>query len=199
VKKYKILKLFRIYGPIILGITIGIIQNLLLGVILAIICILIDLLFIEPKLPLRRKRREGEIFIIEPVKNKFYFAKVIKTKIPIDDPIMNEGHLVYVYNQTDTPMNIPEYLDPNNLVIPPQIVDNKGWKRGYFQTIGFKEVTNQEREFNYGFWDIKTNKFVNEEGKELNQVPNMYSFFCISSYGSITQELKEELGLSYHY
>lgn len=78
-KKYKALRLSRTYGPIIFGLTIGIFKDLLLGVIVAVLWILIDLVLIEPKLPLRKKRHEGEIFIIEPVKNKFFFAKVIRT------------------------------------------------------------------------------------------------------------------------
>lgn len=161
-KKYKRLRFFRTYGPIIFGLTIGVFRDLLLGVIVAVLWIGIDLIFIEPKLPFRKKRQEGELFVIEPVKNKFFFAKVIRTKISIDDPVMNGGHLVYVFNWTDNPMDIPEYLDPHNLAIPPQIIDNGGWKNGKFQSVGFKRVSKEESELNYGFWDIKTEKFVNE-------------------------------------
>lgn len=195
-KKYKRLKMFRTYGPIIVGLTIGIFRDLLLGIIVAVLWILIDLIFIEPKLPFGKKRQEGEIFVIEPVKNKFFFAKMIRTKIPIDDPVMNGGHLVYVFNMTDNPMVIPEYLDPHNLAIPPQIIDNDGWKHGKFQSVGFKRVTTEERDLKYGFWDIKTEKFVNEEGKELSEHPNTYSDFGLSSYGSIVDDLIEECKLA---
>lgn len=81
------------------------------------------------------------------------------------------------------------------IAIPPQIIDNDGWKNGKFQTVGFKRVTEEERELSYGFWDIKTEKFVNEEGKALNQHPNTYSDFGLSSSGSIIDELIEECEL----
>lgn len=194
-KKYKRLKLLRIYAPILLGFTIGILQNIIIGIILLIIYILIEIIFIQPKLPFpfRRKRQVGEVFIIEPMKNKFFFAKIVRVNVPINDPIMNGGHLMYIFSQTNNPLDIPEYLDPNKLVIPPQIIDDKGWRRSKFQTVGFKQVTNQEREISYGFWDIITEKFVNEEGKELKQPPHMYDYFGISSYGAITDKLKEKL------
>ena len=195
-KKYNRLKLSRRYVPIILGITITFMQNIIIGLIMFLIWILIDVFLIEPKLPSFRKRREGEVFVIEPIKNMYFFAKVIKTQIQIDDSIMNGGHLVYIFKQTDNPMDIPEFFDPNNLVIPPQIIDNKGWKKGHFQTIGVQQVTNQEHQLNYGFWDIESEKLVNEEGKELELQPDIHTDFGISSYGSIVDELIEAVGYS---
>jgi hypothetical protein len=51
-------------------------------------------------LPLRNKRKAGEIFAIQASKDIFFFGKVIRTQIPINDPIMSGGHLVYIFNQS---------------------------------------------------------------------------------------------------
>ncbi|MBU9723344.1 MULTISPECIES: immunity 26/phosphotriesterase HocA family protein [Bacillaceae] len=189
-KKYKRLKMLRTFGPFIVVIPMIILQNFIMIIILALAWILIDILFIEPKLPSKKKRQEGEIFIIEPTKNTYFYGKVIRKQIPINDPTMHGGHLVYIYQQTNNPLDIPELLHPNNLIIPPQIIDNKGWEKGYFQSVGIQEITNEELELNYGFWDIVTQKYVNEEGKELDQTPDIYADYGLVSHGSIEDELK---------
>jgi hypothetical protein len=66
---------------------------------------------------------------------------------------VQEGIKVYIFNQTFNWMVIPEYLDPNNLIITPQIINNLGWTKGNFQTVGVQQVTREESELNYGFWD----------------------------------------------
>jgi hypothetical protein len=189
-KKYKRLKFLRKFGPYIIFIPMIIMEHFLVIIILSLTWALIDLKFIEPKLPRRTKRQEGEVFVIEPIKNTFIFGKVIRTKIPINDPIMNGGHLVYIYQQTSNPLDIPDYMDPNNLIVSPKIIDNKGWEKNYFQTVGVQQVTNEELELNYGFWDIVSNKFLNEEGKEIYQTPDIYDDYGLISYGSIIDELR---------
>lgn len=196
-KKYKRLKFSRKLGPLIIIIPILARQNLSVIILVAVAWVLIDLKFIEPKLPRNNKRAVGELFVVEPMKNTFLIGKVIKKQIPSDDPIMNGGHLIYLFQQTSNPLDIPEYLNPKNLIIPPQIIDSKGWEKGYFQTIGIQEVTHEELHLNYGFWDIETNKFVNDEGKELSHKPDIYSDYGLFSYGSIIDELKIALNAPY--
>jgi hypothetical protein len=195
-KNYKRLKFLRKFGPFIIVIPMIVMKNLMVIIMLALAWVLIDLKFIEPKLPRRTKRQEGEVFVIEPIRNTFFFGKVIRTQIPINDPIMNGGHLVYIYQQTTNPLAIPDYMDPNNLIISPKIIDNKGWEKSYFQTVGVQQVTNEELELNYGFWDIVSKKFLNEEGKEINQTPDIYDDYGLISYGSITDELRKVLKTS---
>lgn len=196
-KKYKRLKILRAYGPIIIFIPLLARQNLLVIILVALAWVLIDIIFIEPILPRGSKSELGEIFIIEPIKHTFLIGKVIKKDISAHDPIMNGGHLIYVFQQTSNPLDIPAYLDPNNLIIPPQIIDNTGWKKGHFQTVGFQEVTDEELALDYGFWDVETEMFVNEQGQELNQEPDNYADYGLFSSGSIVDELKEALGAPY--
>jgi hypothetical protein len=66
-----------------------------------------------------------------------------------------------------------------------------------FQTVGVQQVTREEREWNYSFWDIVTKKFVNEEGREQNRIANIYSDFGLTNYASISDELRTALNSSY--
>ena len=54
-----------------------------------------DLIVIEKsgKIP-----KEGDIFILQPLKGKFYCGKVIKTNIKSRDSFVNGMVLVYIYN-----------------------------------------------------------------------------------------------------
>ncbi|MCD8500415.1 MAG: immunity 26/phosphotriesterase HocA family protein [Bacillaceae bacterium] len=192
-KKYKRLKLIRMLVPLIMVIPVVVMRNFLIVILTVIACIIIDLIFIEPKLPRRNKRQEGEVFIVEPMKDTFLFGKVIRTNIPTNEPTMSGGHLVYIYQETSNPMEIPNDFDPTTLLMPPQIVDNQAWEKGYFQSVGIQQVTKDERDVNYGFWDVVTKKFVNEEGTELNQTPKVYDDYGLTSYGSIKEELRSVL------
>lgn len=195
-KEYNRLRLLRKLGPFVMVISMIVTQNLLVISLLALLWIFIDFKFFEPKLPRKRKRIVGEVFVVEPIKNTFFIGKVIRTNIPINDPDMNGGHLVYIYQQASNPLDIPDYLDLNHLLIPPQIIDNSGWEKGNFQTVGIQYLTNEEVELDYGFWDIVTKKFLNEEGKELNHTPTIYDNFGLITSGSVTDKIRKVLNAS---
>lgn len=147
--------------------------------------------------PSKTQRKEGEIFVIQPSKNLFFFGKVIRTKIQLSDPIMNGGHLVYIFSHSSSSLEMPEYLNPNNLLIPPQIINNRGWSKGYFKTVGIQQVTEEERQIDYGFLDIVSKGFVNEEGVQLKHKPTVYEDFGLGSYGTVAYKVKEALNPSF--
>lgn len=146
---------------------------------------------------LRKQRKEGEVFVIQPSKDIFFFGKVIRTKISINDQIMNGGHLVFVFNQSSNSMEVPEYLNPNDLIISPQIINNQGWLKGYFKTVDIQPVTEAERQLDYGFWDIVSKGYVNEEGVPLTHKPKIVGDFGLGSYGSVAYALKKALDPSF--
>jgi hypothetical protein len=147
--------------------------------------------------PSRKHRKEGEVFVIQPSKGLFFFGKVIRTKIQLSDPIMNGGHLIYIFNYSSESLVMPEYLNPNNLLIPPQIINNQGWSKGYFKTLGIQKVTDEERQIDYGFFDIVSKGYVNEEGVPMNRKPKVYGDFGLGSYGTVAYGLKEVLDPSF--
>lgn len=147
--------------------------------------------------PSRKQRKEGEVFVIQPSKGLFFFGKVIRTKIQLSDPIMNGGHLVFIFNHLSKSLEMPKYLNPNNLLIPPQIINNQGWSKGYFKTLGIQQVNDEERQIDYGFFDIVSEGHVNEDGVPLNRKPKVYGDFGLGSYGSVAYALKKVLDSSF--
>lgn len=149
-----------------------------------------DLIKLQPS---RKKPIEGDVFIIQPKEDVFFFGLVVKAKMALNDPIMNGGHLIFIFNYPTRIKEIPENLLSHDLLIAPQIVNNQGWLKGYFETTGTITINNQDVEKNYGFWDIVTKQYVDELGKPLPSEPKMFSDYGLGSYGSVSAAIKETL------
>ncbi len=141
----------------------------------------------------RKKPKEGDVFVIQPKSSLYVYGKVIRTKIPSKNIMVNGWNLIYVYKNVSDTMKMLNYLDANQLLIPPQIVNNQGWLKGYFETIGTLPVTEEDKSVKYGFLDFKTKEYVNEEGKILGYKPDMWIDYGIGSYGSVASDIKESL------
>ena len=146
--------------------------------------------------PSRKKRKEGDVFIIQPKEDVFFFGVVVKAKMALKDPIMNGGHLIFIFNYPSREKEIPENLFSYDLLIAPQIVNNQGWLKGYFETLGTISINKKDIEKNYGFWDIITKQYVDEMGEPLPSEPNMFSDYGLGSYGSVSVAIKETLDKS---
>ncbi len=143
--------------------------------------------------PSRKKPKEGDVFIIQPKEDLYFYGKVIRTEIPSKNIMVNGWNLIYVYKKVSKNIVMPDCLDVNELLIPPQIVNNQGWLKGYFQTIGSLPVTDEDKSINYGFFDFKTKKYVDEEGQPLGYKPEMWVDYGIGSYGSVAADIKAAL------
>ena len=139
----------------------------------------------------RKRRKEGEVFVIQPFAKSFYYGKVIRTKIPSKNLMVEGMNLIFIYKNHSNKMDIPKELNSNELLIPPQIINNQGWLKGYFQTIDIQSVSEEERNIDFGFWDIKIKDYVNEEGTRLNHIPAIYEDFGVGSYGSVGYSVKK--------
>lgn len=142
--------------------------------------------------PSRIKPKEGDIFIIQPQKSLYIYGKVIRSNIPNKDPMLKGWNVIYIYKKFAKEIVILENLDPQKLLIPPQIVNNQGWLKGYFMNIGFSKVT-EEDFIEYGFWDVLQKRFVNEEGTPLGYEPKIWTDYGLGSYGIIGHDVQEAL------
>lgn len=143
--------------------------------------------------PSRNKPKQGDVFIIQPIEDVFFFGLVVKSKMEINDPIMNGGHLIFIYNFPSKSREIPERLFSFDLLIAPQIVNNQGWLKGYFNTIKNFSIIKEDTEKDYGFWDIVTKQYVDELGKPLPSTPKIIGDYGLGSYGSVSGAIKEAL------
>lgn len=147
-------------------------------------------------LPIKRSRKKpkiGDIFVIQPKKSVYFYGKVIEVNdefqgFPVD------ALVILIYKNSSTRLEMPDYLSPNDLLIPPQIVNLRGWTMGYFYTLGNMELTSEEKKLDYGFKDLKVKPcFLNSMGEKLNHEPSIVGIYAIGSYGSIAYEVTKAL------
>lgn len=141
----------------------------------------------------RKKPKQGDIFIIQPKDSLYFYGKVIRTNIYSNDPMINGMNLVYIYNKPTKEIVMPTFLNLNELLIAPNIVNFTGWSQGYFVTIGNLQVTKEELELKYGFYNVIARKYVNEEGKELNYKPTIWTDYGVGGYGIVANDVKQAL------
>lgn len=144
-------------------------------------------------IPSRKGPKEGDIFVIQPKKDIYLFGKVIRTKIPNKDPMINGWSLIYLYQSSSKDIETPGNLTDRELLIPPKIVNNQGWSKGYFYTIGNSPLKSADYIQNYGFWDIVTKQYVNEEGDPLSIEPEIYGDYGLGSYGSVAYDVNQAI------
>ena len=142
-----------------------------------------------------RQPSDGDIFVVQPKHNYYYFAKVIKTDIEGLNLNFKGMNLVYLYNCHGTSMEVPSELDQYKLLLAPTVVSASGWKNGYFKTIANQAVTKAEKSLDFGFFDNyeKKDVYLNLEGEPLDHVPRYSDFNGLSSYRSIGREMHRVL------
>jgi hypothetical protein len=148
-------------------------------------------------LPIKRSRKKlkiGDVFVIQPKESLYFYGKVIE----VNDKFQGfsvDAVVIFIYKKNTAKLEMPDYLDPNDLLIPPQIVNLRGWTMGYFYTVGNMELTNDEMNLDYGFKDTRKVKprFLTSMGEELDHEPSIVGIYAIGSYGSTSYEVTKEL------
>lgn len=137
----------------------------------------------------------GDIFVVQPKHNYYYFAKVIQTNIQGSNLNFKGMNLIYVYNCHGESLEAPAHLDEYKLLLPPTVVNKSGWKNGYFKTVGHQAVTALERSIDFGFFDNFDRKenYFGLHGDKLQHVPRYSDFNGLSSYRTIGREMHKIL------
>ncbi|WP_440948223.1 immunity 26/phosphotriesterase HocA family protein [Methanosarcina sp. T3] len=143
----------------------------------------------------RKKPKVGDVFVIQPRKSLYFYGKVIKTDIQAINPFLKGKNTVLIYKKVTSELKVPDNLNVNTLLIPPQIVDFGGWTKGFFFTVGNLELTNEEINLDYGFKDTRmaTECYRSEEGDELNHKPSIIGIYAVGSYGSVAYKVTKAL------
>jgi hypothetical protein len=88
--------------------------------------------------------------------------------------------VVIVFNDAFSEKNL-ENFNPSykKIFLPPQKVFIDYWKQGLFETIGNIPITNEEKNLDYGFFDMDPLKrfgyFVDVKDNKLDYIPENYS------------------------
>jgi len=144
---------------------------------------------------------DGDIFVVQPKHNYYYFGKVIMTNIQGLNLNFKGMNLIFMYNYHSARMEAPQQLDQSKLLLAPTVVSASSWKHGYFKTIGNQAVTKAELNVDFGFFDNydKKDAYYNVEGELLDHIPRFSDFNGLSSFRSIGKEMHSILyGKKYH-
>lgn len=138
----------------------------------------------------RKKPVVGDVFVIQPKENHYYFGKVIETNIQGKNLNFQGMNLIYMYNCLSHDKEIPDNLDECEFLFSPTVVNFQGWLKGYFETVGNQSVTVKELNVDYGFFDdFETqDKFYNLEGERTSHKPKFLDFVGLSSYGYVGRQ-----------
>ena len=147
---------------------------------------------IEKKKSLKSPQK-GDVFILQPQKNVFYFGKVIQTDLESADSFIKGMTLIYIYDSACSEKVIPQHFDECELLIAPIIVNNQPWIKGYFETLDNISVSERERDLEFGFWDLLTQKYVDIHGKKIGKKPKYCSIYGLGSYGIVGEEVQKAI------
>ena len=154
----------------------------------------------------RKKVRPGDIFAfkLKPL-NKWYFGRVIRTDASVATAMPIET-LVYIYNvSSDSKDNIPE-LDKKNLLIPPSLINNRGWLDGYFTTVDNKELTSEDVLERHCFRDgglpivfegrqYPVIRYYDEDRNEIKDPDQPCGRMGIGNHRTLDDDISEALGI----
>lgn len=143
-----------------------------------------------------KKPQEGDVFVLQPIKEMFYYGKVIQTNLRSVDSFINGMTLIYIYMYCSINKEMPNDLENEELLIPPVIVNHQPWRKGYFETIGNVGVSENEKNIDFSFWDICREKYVDINGQVimLDSEPKYRSIYGLGSYGIVGKDVQRALG-----
>ena len=143
----------------------------------------------------RKYPKEGDIFLVQPLHNVYYYGKVIQTQIRSRNSCVNGMNLIFIYDESSDTKDIPDDLSHCNFLISPVIINKLPWSRGYFETIGNICVTEYERKIPFGFWNFQSKTFVNAEGVPLTYKPKYWSDYGLASYAVVGEKIQDALNI----
>ena len=140
----------------------------------------------------------GDIFLVSPREGIYFYGKVLVANIvrKVPDSFVEGKHVVFIFKGITHEKNIDKYKpDYSNLLIPPAIVGDAYWKKGYFHTIANIPLTEEEKKLDFGFYSIhcKGNFFCKETGELLDKEPKILGIHGITTISGIGLEIEREL------
>ena len=140
----------------------------------------------------------GDVFLVSPREGIYFYGKVLVSNIvrKVPDSFVEGKHVVFIFKGNTHEKNIDKYMpDYSNLLIPPAIVGDGYWKKGYFHTIANIPLTEEEKKLDFGFYSIhfKGNFFCKETGELLDKEPKLLGMHGITTISGIGLEIEEEL------
>lgn len=142
---------------------------------------------------IKRKRiypQIGDVFLVNPKDDIYFWGIVINNHI--NNLNGDDLLVIMVFNERVTPSEkkvfIPNY---DNLLIPPQVVGQEYWTRGYFYNIDHLEEIGSD--IDYGFYDIFDQKYMDEYERELANEPKLLGTGGVATISGVARKINKEL------
>lgn len=139
--------------------------------------------------------QEGDVFVLQPMKDTFYFGKVIQTNVQSTDSFINGMVLIYIYECWSFEKKVPQGLESKKFLIAPMVVNYQPWRKGYFETIGNIGVLPNEKNIEFAFWNVLKDKYVDISGKEVDYKPLISGIYGLASYGAVGKEVQKAISM----
>jgi len=119
--------------------------------------------------PSRKRIREGDIFSLSPADGMFLHGAVVSIGANWSDsaPPCNMIYIYSVVSPNDAPPKIEE-LTPDSLLIPPELINNLPWRRGYFKSVGHCDVSCLNTLPVHAFYSNTERRLYDESGRPLH-------------------------------
>ncbi|WP_285946519.1 immunity 26/phosphotriesterase HocA family protein [Thomasclavelia cocleata] len=154
-------------------------------------------------IPIKRSNqvpKKGDIFVVQPIENIYYYGKVIDDLHKCVYGIESAWPLIYIYNNCSTKIELPDKL--TDILVAPIITNYGPWTKGYFYTIGNIPITDEEKQMDCGFKDFPITDFKNENpffrniyGERIDYEPQFSTSFGLCSYKGVNFEICKALGI----
>ncbi len=126
--------------------------------------------------------KEGDVFIVQPLKDEYFYGKVLKADINyLDRMSPNYGKSIIVIFNHKYDGTVDDKYDFNyeELIVGPSFVDNSFWGQNLFKVVANEELTEKERNLEYGFFEYfflkKGGYLLDYRGEYLLDKPKLIS------------------------
>ncbi len=142
----------------------------------------------------RPRPRPGDIFALRLMDLPYMFGRVVSRSARIGP--MTDVIMCYVYNAQAATQTPPRSeLRPDRLLLPPILTNDLPWTKGYFNVVETDELRPDELLPVHCFFDRLRNRFVDEQGTQLDSRREPCGRFALQSYRTIDDDLSDALGI----
>jgi hypothetical protein len=139
----------------------------------------------------RKKPQAGDIFVVQMPDRLFRYGRVIRVDANVGGlPAM----LVYIFGvSSPTKLPLPS-LRKEELLVPPLLMNETGWRDGYFETVGHCPLKAEDVLPVHCFYDDPFRRYVDADGNSLPQRYEPCGFYGLGGYGSVDLKISLALG-----
>lgn len=127
--------------------------------------------------PSKRPPKTGDLFLLETSNNENYYGRVVKDNA-IVGPFKN-AWLIYIYKKFKNNEKTPNQIENSHLLVPPLLVNQSPWKKGYFHFIENIPLSDNDILPFHLFKNKLNHSIFDEFGNEIesHQIPNIEKDF----------------------